>query len=61
MRKGAAFGIYMGWITVVFYLVYPVGFILGSLLMHYEGRMNVTVSDVVTVSFINLNCLLKYI
>ncbi len=51
VRKGAAFGILMGWLSLITYIVYPVAFIFGSIIMSYEDDNNrLTITDLLVVS-----------
>ena len=50
VRKGAVYGVYTGWLHFVVFLIYSVGFIFGSILMSYEGRSEIDISDILVVS-----------
>ena len=50
IRKGAVFGIYIGWLSMIIYLVYSVGFIFGSLLMSHKDDHTLSISDILVVS-----------
>jgi hypothetical protein len=50
IRKGAALSLFIGWSHFTTYLIYGAGFIFGSMLMHYEGRSNLNLSDILVVS-----------
>ena len=50
IRKGAVFGIYTGWLSLITYLVYSIGFILGSLLMPHKDDHTLNISDILVVS-----------
>ncbi|CAF1544603.1 unnamed protein product [Adineta ricciae] len=49
VRKGAIFGVFMGWISVISYIIYSVGFIFGSILMSYESNNTLNISDILVV------------
>ncbi|CAF3920093.1 unnamed protein product [Rotaria sordida] len=49
IRKGAVFGIYTGWLSLMTYLVYSVGFIFGSLLMSHKADHTLDISDILAV------------
>lgn len=49
MRKGAIFGVFMGWISLISYIIYSVGFIFGSILMSYETNNTLNISDILVV------------
>ncbi|CAF3236410.1 unnamed protein product [Rotaria sp. Silwood2] len=44
--QGAVFGIYTGWLSLITYLAYTVGFIFGSLLMSNTGYHGLNISDI---------------
>ncbi|CAF1257081.1 unnamed protein product [Adineta steineri] len=47
IRKGAMLGVFVGWLSLVNYIVYAVGFIFGSLLMSYGGiKHHISISDI---------------
>ena len=50
IRKGAILGLYTGWIFFATSIIYSVGFVFGSLIMHYEGRDILSLTDIVVVS-----------
>jgi hypothetical protein len=50
VRKGAALGLLNGWFYFVAYIVYPVGFIFGSILMSYDDQNTFNISDILAVS-----------
>ncbi|CAF1234636.1 unnamed protein product [Rotaria sordida] len=49
IRKGAVFGIFIGWLSLITYLVYSVGFIFGSLLMSHKDDHTLNISDILVV------------
>ncbi|CAF3902571.1 unnamed protein product [Rotaria sp. Silwood1] len=57
IRKGAVFGIYTGWLSLITYLVYSVGFIVGSLLMSHKDDHTLNISDILAVVTIFARCL----
>jgi len=50
IRKGAVYGLSVGWFTFALYTIYSVGFMSGSLLMNYEERGKPSAGDVLIVS-----------
>ena len=50
IRKGAAFGIFVGWSSLVTYITYALGFIFGSLLISYGNHDILSISDILVVS-----------
>ena len=50
VRKGVALGLLIGWLYFTTYLIYASGFILGLILMHYEGSDKSMISDILVVS-----------
>ena len=50
VRQGAIFGVFVGWLSLLTYIVYSVGFIFGSILMSYENHNTFTISDILVVS-----------
>jgi len=50
VRKGAIFGVFTGWMSLIVYIVYSVGFIFGSILMPYESHSTSSISDILVVS-----------
>ncbi|CAF1564085.1 unnamed protein product, partial [Adineta steineri] len=58
IRKGALFGVFVGWLSLVNYIVYAVGFIFGSLLMSYGGyNHNISISDILVCVSISAQCI----
>ncbi|CAF4842339.1 unnamed protein product, partial [Rotaria sp. Silwood1] len=57
VRQGAVFGIYSGWLSLINYLVYSIGFIFGSLLKPSEDQHNSNISDILVVTSIFAQCL----
>jgi hypothetical protein len=57
IRQGLIFSVYVGWLFLVTYIVYLVGFIFGSLLMSYgdQNKLNITDILVVSVSYNKIN------
>lgn len=55
VRKGAAFGLLMGWTFLILYSIYPLGFIIGSLLIRHEGVDKLNISDIIVVSDLAVN------
>lgn len=50
IRKGAAFGIYVGWLFFVTYIIYALGFLSGSFLISYNDQSRFNISDILVVS-----------
>lgn len=50
IRQGAWFGIFVGWVSLISYIVYAVGFIFGSILMSYKDHTKINISDIIIVS-----------
>lgn len=50
IRKGAAFGIFSGWLSLGSYAIYTVGFIFGSILMIYERPEQLNFTKILIVS-----------
>ncbi|CAF4544511.1 unnamed protein product [Rotaria sp. Silwood1] len=57
IRQGAIFGIFSGWLALVSYLVYTIGFIFGALLMGNGNHNNLSISDILVVITIFARCL----
>ncbi|CAF4260421.1 unnamed protein product, partial [Rotaria sordida] len=57
IRKGAVLGIYTGWLSLITYLVYSVGFIFGSLLMSHKNDHTLNISDILVIVTIFAQCL----
>ena len=49
LRKGAVFGLYTGWVYLIVYMIYSVGFIFGSILTYQQGH-KLSISDILAVS-----------
>jgi hypothetical protein len=47
LRKGAIFGIFIGWLSFITYIIYSVGFIFGFIVMSYDNSLNI--SDILIV------------
>ncbi|CAF3625028.1 unnamed protein product [Rotaria sp. Silwood1] len=47
--KGAMFGFLVGWIYLIGYLIYSVGFAFGSSLMNHEGHERLSFSDLLVI------------
>jgi len=50
IRQGAIYGIFFGWIQLIFYIVHAVGFIFGSILMSHGDSAKPSLSDILIVS-----------
>ena len=50
VRKGVALGLFTGWTFFITHIIYSLGFICASLLMHYVQQNKLTISDSLTVS-----------
>ncbi|CAF1071435.1 unnamed protein product [Rotaria sordida] len=57
IRKGAVFGIYTGWLSLITYLIYSIGFIFGSLLVSYKDDHTSNISDILVIVSIFAQCL----
>ncbi|CAF3374097.1 unnamed protein product [Rotaria sp. Silwood1] len=57
IRQGAMFGIYSGWLSLINYSVYSLGFILGSLLKSSEDQYRSNITDILVVISIFAQCL----
>ncbi|CAM4797984.1 unnamed protein product [Rotaria magnacalcarata] len=49
IRLGAVLGIFTGWLSLLVYLVYAVGFIFGSLLISRKRNRNIDISDILVI------------
>ncbi|CAF1156838.1 unnamed protein product, partial [Rotaria sordida] len=49
IRQGAVFGVYVGCLSLISYLVYAVGFIFGSLLMSSKSHNSLNISDIIII------------
>ncbi|CAF2851921.1 unnamed protein product [Rotaria sp. Silwood2] len=56
IRQGAIFGVFTGWLVLVSYLVYTVGFIFGSLLMKRNDSQTLSISDILVIVSIFARC-----
>ncbi|CAF4347977.1 unnamed protein product, partial [Adineta steineri] len=45
----AAFGIFMGWLSFINFVVYSVGFTFGSILMSHGNHRSLTISEILVV------------
>ncbi len=50
IRQGALYGAFSGWLYLVDYIVYAVGFIFGSILMSHENPGAPSLTDILIVS-----------
>jgi hypothetical protein len=50
IRQGALVGVFVGWLSLLSYLVYAVGFIFGSILMSSKSNNTFNISDILVVS-----------
>ena len=50
VRKGAAFGLFMGWSSLVTYIVYPVVFFFGWIYMSSDDQNRLRFTDLLVVS-----------
>ena len=57
VRKGTVFGFYNGTMYLLVYIIYPIAFIVGSLLMQTHTDETLTIRDIVVVS----TCYSKYL
>ncbi|CAF3163376.1 unnamed protein product [Rotaria sp. Silwood2] len=57
IRQGVVFGIFTGWISLITYLVYAIGFIVGSILMSTEGHHSLNIGDILVIVPIFARCL----
>jgi len=44
------FGVFAGWLSLVTYIIYSLGFIFGSILMSYGNHQILSLSDIFVVS-----------
>ncbi|CAF4414467.1 unnamed protein product, partial [Adineta steineri] len=49
VRKDAAFGTFMGWLSFINFVVYSVGFTFGSILMSHGNHRSLTISEILVV------------
>ncbi|CAF4336061.1 unnamed protein product [Rotaria socialis] len=49
IRQGAVLGIFTGWLSLMAYLVYAVGFISGSLLISRNSSRSIDISDILVI------------
>ncbi|CAF3237549.1 unnamed protein product [Rotaria sp. Silwood2] len=49
IRQGAVYGAFLGWLSLVTYLVYAVGFIFGSLLKSSKDYHGVNITDILII------------
>jgi hypothetical protein len=61
VRQGAIFGIFVGWLSLISYIVYSVGFIFGSILMSDKTDKTSNISDILVVSISFIKIKLKMI
>jgi hypothetical protein len=52
VRKGVAFGLFFGWIYLIAYIIYSIGFIASFLLSDHEGYENLNLSNILIVSYL---------
>ncbi|CAF1113459.1 unnamed protein product [Rotaria sordida] len=57
VRQGAIFGVFMGWLSLLTYIVYAVGLIFGSILMSYENHNTLSISDILVIVCIFSQCM----
>lgn len=50
VRKGAVYGVYVGWLFFITYIIYSVSFIFGSILMEYENETEFDISNILVVN-----------
>lgn len=50
VRKGAVYGLYIGWLFFVTYIIYSVGFIFGSIFIESDSETEFDISDILVVS-----------
>lgn len=50
VRQGAVFGVFMGWVSLITYIVYAVGFIFGSILVSQGNHDQLSISSILIVS-----------
>jgi hypothetical protein len=58
LRKGAALGVWMGWLFLMMYIVYPITFIFASIFMSYDDHHRLTIIDILIVSNARNTCIL---
>ncbi len=49
LRKGAVFGIFIGWLAFITYIVYAVGFIFGFILISSDDDKGLNISGLLIV------------
>ncbi|UJR34442.1 hypothetical protein I4U23_021849 [Adineta vaga] len=49
IRKGVVFGVYMGWMAFLVYLVYAVGFVFGAILMSSADRHVASINHILVI------------
>ncbi|UJR18570.1 hypothetical protein I4U23_005477 [Adineta vaga] len=52
IRQGAIYGVFVGCMSLITYLVYSVGFISGSLLMYHGIHNKLSISDMIVIVYI---------
>ncbi|CAF1513561.1 unnamed protein product [Adineta ricciae] len=57
MRKSAIMGIFIGWLSLVNYIVYALGFIFGSILISYDTNHLLNISDILVCITISAQCI----
>lgn len=50
IRQGILFGVFAGWLVLLTYATYAIGFIFGAILMAHPAKYSITVSDILVVS-----------
>ncbi|CAF4618832.1 unnamed protein product [Rotaria socialis] len=49
VRKGVVYGLFEGWNSFTLYMIYALGFLFGSILMHEEGRNKLNIGTIILV------------
>ncbi|CAF4636850.1 unnamed protein product [Rotaria sp. Silwood1] len=55
IRQGAIFGVFTGWLCMISYLAYSVGFIFGSLFMSHKPHHSLSISDILVGNDTSVN------
>ena len=50
IRQGAMYGAFVGWMSLVTYITYSVGFIFGTLLISHDDRKRLDIGQILIVS-----------
>jgi hypothetical protein len=50
IRKGATFGLFVGWLSLTGCIANSLGFISGSIIMSHDNTSTLNISDIIVVS-----------